>query len=162
VGQDVASRSGSELERVYRATASRLWRALYAYTRNTAIADEALSEAFAQALRRGAAVRHPEKWIWAAAFRIAAGELKAGRSQQRVDSMPEASYEIPETVEILSVLARLSPKQRGALLLRYYGGYSTSEVADILDTSPAAVRVHLMRGRRRLRQILTESETGKG
>jgi len=158
VEQDVASRSGSELERVYRATASRLWRALYAYTRNTAIADEALSEAFAQALRRGAAVRHPEKWVWAAAFRIAAGELKVWRQQQSVDRLPEPSYEIPETVEILSALARLSPKQRGALLLRYYGGYSTSEVAEILGTSAAAVRVHLMRGRRRLRHVLAEAE----
>lgn len=103
-------------------------------------------------------MKYPEKWVWAAAFRIAAGELKAWRSQQRVDWMPEASYEIPETVEILSALARLSPKQRGALLLRYYGGYSTSEVAEILDTSPAAIRVHLMRGRRRMRQVLAEAK----
>lgn len=159
MGHDVASKSRTELERVYRVTANRLWRALYAYTRNAAIADESLSEAFAQALRRGTAVRHPEKWVWAAAFRIAAGELKVWRRQQRVDWMPEASYEMPETVEILSALARLSPKQRGALLLRYYVGYSTSEVAEILDTSAAAVRVHLMRGRRRLRHVLAEAET---
>ncbi|MGH9891896.1 MAG: RNA polymerase sigma factor [bacterium] len=155
---DIETRSSADLERVYRETGSQLWRALYAYTRNAEIADEALAEAFAQALRRGSALRKPGRWVWSAAFRIAAGELKAWRQLERAAWTRETSYEMPETVPILSALARLSPRQRGALLLRYYMGYSTSEVAEILDTSAAAVRVHLMRGRRRLRQLLTDAE----
>ena len=37
-----------------------------------------------------------------------------------------------------------------------YGGYDTREVASILGMSRATVRVHLSRGRRRLRELLED------
>ena len=36
------------------------------------------AEAFAQALRRGTAIRDPRSWVWRAAYRIAAGEKQRG------------------------------------------------------------------------------------
>lgn len=154
--QDLRSDTGARLERVYREHGVRLWRALLAYSGSRDIADDALAEAFAQALRRGAAVRDPERWIWRAAFKIAAGELQ-GRGLPLADLSP-ATYELPEVASILSVLARLSPKQRACLILHHYLGYPTKDIAEMVDASPAAVRVHLLRGRRRLRQIMEEEE----
>ena len=55
-------------------------------------------------------------------------------------------------------LKTLPPKQRGAVVLRYYAGYSIKETAAILDSTPAAVGVHLTRGRRRLRTLLEERD----
>jgi len=69
------------LERLYRDQGDRMWRALYAYTGDPEIASDALSEAFAQALRRGDAIREADRWIWRSAFRIAAGEMKRRRAQ---------------------------------------------------------------------------------
>ena len=43
------------------------------------VASDAVAEAFAQALRRGDALRDPERWVWKVAFRVAAAELKEGR-----------------------------------------------------------------------------------
>ena len=40
------------------------------------MADDAVAEAFAQALRRRSEIREPGRWVWRAAFRIARGELK--------------------------------------------------------------------------------------
>ncbi|MEA2579143.1 MAG: aromatic-L-amino-acid/L-tryptophan decarboxylase [Actinomycetota bacterium] len=56
---------------------------LLGYTGDPEVASEAQAEAFAQLLRRGAEVRDPERWVWKAAFKIAAGELKAGRRATR-------------------------------------------------------------------------------
>jgi RNA polymerase sigma-70 factor (ECF subfamily) len=55
-------------------------------------------------------------------------------------------------------LGRLSPKQRAALVLHHYADYRVKEIADILETTSAAVKVHLSVGRKRLRQILEEDD----
>ncbi len=47
------------LETLYRADGDRLWRALLAFAGDQDIASDSVAEAFAQALRRGVAVRDP-------------------------------------------------------------------------------------------------------
>src|SRR6266496_4141512 len=65
-----------ELERLYRDHRDRMWRAVFAFAGDREIANDAVSEAFAQALRRGDEIRSPERWLWRTVFRVAAGELK--------------------------------------------------------------------------------------
>ena len=60
-----------EVERSFRAQSERLWRALLLFSGDPEVASDALSEAFAQALRRGSAIRDVDRWVWRAAFRIA-------------------------------------------------------------------------------------------
>jgi len=62
----------------------------------------------------------------------------------------------PLAPKIQAALRQLSPKQRGAVYLHYQVDLPTDEVARLMGTSPAAVRVHLMRGRRRLAELLPE------
>lgn len=81
----------SEVERLYREQGQKLWWAVLAYAGDREVASDAVAEAFAQVLRRGAAVRSPDKWVWRAAFKIAAGELK--RRSQAVASRVEKIVE---------------------------------------------------------------------
>lgn len=145
------------LERVYREHASGLFRSLVAYSGNPDIAADALAEAFAQALRRGPAVREVERWVWKAAFRIAAGQLKEGHVRGRPAS--EASYEMPDdAVVMVSLLRTLPPKQRAAIVLHYYADLSNSRIAEVLGITTATVRVHLSQGRKRLKRLLEGSD----
>ena len=57
----------SDLEAVYREHGDRLWWAVLAFSGDRDVASDATSEAFAQALRRGDALREPLAWIWRAA-----------------------------------------------------------------------------------------------
>jgi RNA polymerase sigma-70 factor (ECF subfamily) len=141
------------LEQVYREQSAKLWRALVAYTGDRGIADDALAEAFAQAISRGGALRTPERWVWIAAFRIAAGELKT-QEQRAVGHEPRAPAEASEAVELLDALTGLPPKQRAVLVLHYYGGYKSREIALMVGSTAATVRVHLSAGRKRLRALL--------
>ena len=53
------------------------------------IASEALSEAFAQLIARGAAVHDPASWVWRSAFRIARGEMqRRGRDEPACKLQP--------------------------------------------------------------------------
>ena len=145
------------LEHVYREHGGRMWRALFAFSGDRDVASDALAEAFAQALHRGGALRAPERWIWRASFRIARGELKERR--RRGVAVHERPYEMTEpAVELVAALRRLSERQRAAVVLHHAADYPVREVARMLGTSAAAVRVHLTRGRRRLRELLEERD----
>jgi len=124
-----------------------------AYSGDPEVASDAVAEAFAQALRRGDAIRDAEAWVWRAAFRIAAGELadRRRRASAPANERPSVSF-IPELAdELIGALSRLSPKQRACVVLHHYAGYPVNEIASIVGSSVAAVKVHLSQGRKRLR-----------
>lgn len=139
------------IERLYREQGDRIWRAVALYAGDRDLASDAVSEAFAQALARGNAVRDAAAWVWRASFRIAAGELKA-RSRR---SAPAAREGLDaEVVGLMEALEQLPTKQRAAVVLFYYGGYPQTEIATILGMRASTVGVHLHRARKRLRSIL--------
>ncbi|HYU58536.1 MAG TPA: RNA polymerase sigma factor [Actinomycetota bacterium] len=155
----MTSRPDLVLEELYREHGGRLWRALVAYAGDPDVASDAMAEAFAQALGRGAALREPMRWVWRVSFRIAAGELKDRRRRASGLSPPVTTGDEPAD-ELVGLLSRLSPKQRAAIILHYYVGYSIGEVARVIGSSAATVRVHLSQGRKRLRRILEEEHGG--
>lgn len=129
-----------------------MWKALTLQTGRPEVASDAVAEAFAQALRRGEVISHPDRWVWKAAFRLAAAELKR---RPYGDTRQDVAYEfLHEAVILVEALAHLSPMQRAAIILRYHGGYTSAEIAAILGSSSTAVRVHLLRGRRRLARMM--------
>lgn len=145
---------GNAFERVWREQGTKIWRSLLEYTGDPDMASEALAEAFAQALARGAAIREPDRWIWRASFKIAAGLLKEGRLSVPAED-GGASWDPPEPIaDLVDALRTLSPSQRAAAVLHYYADLPGAEVAKILGCSQTTVRVHLMQARRRLRPLL--------
>jgi RNA polymerase sigma-70 factor (ECF subfamily) len=60
--------------------------------------------------------------------------------------------------DLVMALAALSERQRASVVLHDAAGYTAREVAKIVGSTEAAIRVHLMRGRRRLRELLREDE----
>jgi RNA polymerase sigma-70 factor (ECF subfamily) len=146
-----------QLERLYRERGAKMWRAVLAFAGDPEVASDAVAEGFAQALHRGADLRDPERWLWRTVFRIAAGLLhERGRTEPLGE---QGSYEMEEPArELVAALARLSPKQRAAVVLHHAAGYPLKEIAAILDSTPGAVKVHLLRGRRRLRELLGDGD----
>ena len=134
-----------------------MWRAVLAFGGDPEVASDAVAEGFAQALRRGAEIRDPERWLWRSIFRIAAGLLRERR--RSVPLQVEGSYELEEPArELVAALTRLSPKQRAAVVLHHAEGFPVNEIATILNSTPGAVKVHLLRGRRRLRELLEDDD----
>jgi len=145
------------IERLYRERGDRIWRGLLAFSGDPEVASDAVAEAFAKLLGRGEGIRDPERWVWRAAFRIAAGELKERRRTEV--TVTAGSYEMEEPARDLVVaLGALSERQRAAVVLHDAAGYPAREVARIVGSTEAAIRVHVMRGRRRLRQLLREDD----
>ncbi len=57
--------------------------------------------------------------------------------------------------ELLDALARLTPRQRAVLVLRYFNDLTEAHTAEILGCSPGTVKSNASRGLARLREVLT-------
>lgn len=145
------------IELVYREQGARMWRAVFLASGSREVADDAVAEAFAQALRRGGALRDPAAWVWRVAFRVAAGELK---ERGRVDAFRDDPVEgMPDPfIDLWRALARLPRKQRASIVLADYAGWSHREIAKALDSSVSAVGVHVHRARKHLRGLLEDED----
>lgn len=74
-----------------------------------------------------------------------------GRFEQRV-----ADREVVE-----SVLKRLPPKYAACLLLYEHEGFSCAEIAEVLNVSPSAVKMRLMRARERFISLYRQEVSGQ-
>lgn len=149
-----AAEATDPIEAVYRLDADRLWRSLYLFSADADVASDAVAESFAQAIRRGSAIRDPRAWVWRSAFRIAAGDLKR-RARWISDQVPETPYDDTSVdSDLLAAVARLPERQRAVIVLHYYADAPVREIAHRTGMSQLAVRAHLSRGRKRLRELL--------
>jgi RNA polymerase sigma-70 factor, ECF subfamily len=152
-----------DFEALFRDAAPELWRAIYGYTGGRRqLAEDAVAEAFARAIEHRHGIREPLAWIYRTAFRLAARELQ--REKRLPPPLPDPSPGIdPLDVQgILAALVQLSPNQRAAVLLHDEEGFTSPEVGRLLGMSAATVRVHLFRGRTRLRALLRTEEDADG
>jgi RNA polymerase sigma-70 factor (ECF subfamily) len=147
-----------DIESLYRADADRLWRAIYAFAGDREIASDSVAEAYAQLLRRGAAVRDPAAWVWRTAFQVSRGALKTRRRDELLTSAPEESADTHSDQDLLTAVRQLPDGQRAAVILFYYADLPVREIADRLGTNSLAVRANLSRGRRRLRDLLGDRD----
>jgi RNA polymerase sigma-70 factor (ECF subfamily) len=163
----------------------RLYSLALRITRDRDLAADAVQEAFATALQRAAGFRGDSSlgtWLHRIVYTKSIDLLRArgreapladedkaapGSEDDRVGGAPTWSRppdEIllgAETREALErALAQITPMQRLVFELREVEGRDTDEVAGILDLPPGTVRVHLHRGRMRLRGLLAQHFRG--
>jgi RNA polymerase sigma-70 factor, ECF subfamily len=146
-----------DFDAIWRDEGPGIWRAVLAYSAGRRdIADDAVAEAFARVIERGSSVRDPVAYLYRVAFRIAAADLRLPASAEAKD---RAVTDPESLVDVLAALRQLTPSQRAAVYLHYRADLPVRQVAQIMGTSGAAVKVHLMRGRRRLAELLRQDES---
>lgn len=79
------------------------------------------------------------------------------RQTENIDDCRELSQNIPQDYsELWSAVNSLPDNQRTAVHLFYAEGYSTEEIAEVMDCQPSTVRTWLHRGRKELKTMLEE------
>jgi RNA polymerase sigma-70 factor, ECF subfamily len=148
-----------DFEALFREHAGAVFRTLYAFTAGRVpIAEEATAEAFARAVAFADGIRDPVPWVYRTAFRIAVDELR--RERRTTPEAAEGVEPVPAGLgELVEALRELSPNQRAAIVLRYEADLPVEEIARRMGARPATVRVHLHRGRNRLRELLGAEDT---
>ena len=152
----------AQLEAIFRAQFADLYRYIYRQVRNALVAEDLTSAVFLKALRWLQENRRPESvkgWLYATARSEIADYW---REQGRLDLLPlEAAEEVPVLAEvndeqmqplqerIQRLLDGLSERERAVLTLRYFQGYSATEIGQALGLSANHVRVLQLRALRR-------------
>jgi DNA-directed RNA polymerase specialized sigma24 family protein len=93
-----------------------------------------------------------------AAFEAAAREWAILRC--RAEDMPSAeqgALTLPERRQVVTALRQLPPRQREALVLRYYGDLSEAQIARAMGISRGEVKVHTARAIASLRDVLEKA-----
>ena len=154
---DERTTEAHDFDALFREAGTGVFRTLYAYTGGRRdIAEEAMAEAFARALARSGTIRDPVAWIYRTAFRLANEELRGER--RRGPAPAEEGSPPPELSGLIEALRRLSPNQRAAIVLRHVLDLDVAEVAHRMGTAQPTVRVHIHRGRKKLRELLGAEE----
>jgi len=144
--------SGAPEERFTRFVAvaePRLRRALVAWY-GVDVGSEATADAMAYAWERWdalEAMKNPTGYL----FRV--GQSSSRRYRRRHVALPPVPAEEAGLIDarLPMSLARLSPRQRAAVLLVHAHGWTYAEAADALGCNVSTLRNHLARGLRRLR-----------
>jgi RNA polymerase sigma-70 factor (ECF subfamily) len=142
--------------------------------RNHDDASEIVQEAYLRAWRARARFRRdaePTTWLWAIVRNTAYSHVSRRRSWDPLDDLPHdpagsvsggepeaASDQAALRSQLLDAIDQLPPRLRSVVVLKDFDGMAHEEVARHLDVSVPAARVRLHRARRRLHDVLRESQ----
>ena len=139
-------------------------RAAALVTRDPAAGQDLAQEAFTRLLERWGDMEsddHARNFAYKVAINLARSHLrKHGRvflyGLRRADD-PAGTSQLEASdawFEMVGAFAALSPRQRACVVLVDYADMDSRAAGEVLGMSPGTVRVHLMRGRRALREGL--------
>ena len=133
----------------------------YAYMHSLSDAEEVLQDTLIQFLRTAPAFEspaHEKAWLLRVTANLSKNRLGYNRRRQTDELNDELIGEEREDLSFVwEAVKSLPPGQREAIHLFYYEGYSTVEIACILNRREATVRSDLFRARAKLRDILKEA-----
>lgn len=137
------------------------YRIAWSVLKNRAAAEDAAQEACARAWCGLRGLRHSERFaVWFC--RIVVNESKRiaqkGPRDTPVIDVPENDAgSLDDRIAVRVAIDALEPRLRLPILLRYYYGLRSAEIAQVLDSSAVTVRWWLMLGHRRLAAALDEN-----
>ena len=137
-----------------------LLRYAYSYLHNMADAEEVLQDTLVQFLKTAPVFlneAHEKAWLLRVAANLSKNRLSYNKLRQTDELNEELTAEGREDLSFVWDAVKELPVQfREVIHLHYYEGYSTEEIAKILQRNPSTVRSDLRRGREKLKTILQE------
>jgi RNA polymerase sigma-70 factor (ECF subfamily) len=139
-----------------------LYRSLWLVTRNQFEAEELTQEAFVRVLERWDRVSEmedPRAYLYRTAmnaFRTGYGRaLLAAKRTMKVLPSDDTIAEIDERDAAVRALARLSPRQRAAVVLTDMLGFGSEEAARMLGIRASTLRMHASRAHAALKETMS-------
>ena len=83
-----------------------------------------------------------------------AAASSTGRQRSSTEPARDLLVGLETRAELLDALARLTPRQRAVLVLRYFNDLTEAQTAEVLGCSPGTVKSNASRGLARLREVL--------
>jgi len=156
------------IERFCREVSPRLVGALTLQCGSKEAAEDLAQEAMAKVWERWNELRlseNPSGWAYRVAFNLAlsAGRRRAAerRALERMLVDEPDGTDDATRMALRDALAELAPRQRAAVVLRFYGQFSVAETAEAMGCATGTVKALTSQGIARLRLIIEFTTEGE-
>lgn len=147
-----------QIDRLYQAEYLPMLRLARLLTGSTEIAEELVQDAFVAIFRRLGKIDNPGAYLRRTVVNNCHSELRRRATERRkIHVVADAqTADLPrELDETWRALDRLKPKQRTALVLRYYEDLTVRQVADLMGEREGTIKSLVHRGLKILRSEVT-------
>lgn len=146
----------------YRRNWKTVWNICFPYFMNHADTEDAVQETFVRLAlceKPFSDEDHEKAWLIVTARNVCKDELKKARRKELPLEAAATSCTLPqEAGSTLRAIRALPDRIETVIYLYYYEGYSTAELAKMLNRNESTVRSDLRRGRLKLKKLLEEEE----
>ena len=158
--QDERAAVNQKAEKLLKDYGNSILRMAYAYLHNMSDAEDILQETLIQYLQTAPVLENPaheKAWLLKVAANLSKNRIDYNRIRQTDELEETLVAEKREDLRFVWEAVRALPeKYREVIQLFHHEGYSTAQIAKILEYKEATVRTNLRRGRQQLKEILKE------
>lgn len=152
-----------DIEAVYARNVDSVYRLCYSFMKNKAEAEDMVQETFLKWIDHSvvfASPAHERGWLIVTASNLCKNALRHWwrRREPLEDHLELATEPQLETSETMQAILSLPTDYKTAVYLYYYEGYTTPEIAALLNIAPATARSRLFRARKQLKDILERED----
>lgn len=153
-----------QARRLVEAYADMILRISYQYLKQTCDAEDICQTVFLKYLTGNCqfdSVEHEKAWIIHTTMNTCKDHVKSAFFRRTVPLEAAAAMAAPQIpdAEVLEAVRTLPRNYRISIYLYYYEGYSAREIGDILGKSEGTITQYLSRGRKKLKQLLTQERS---
>jgi RNA polymerase sigma-70 factor, ECF subfamily len=154
------SERGAALERVIEAVWPEAYRIAASILRDRGLAEDTAQEACVAIVGGLPKLRDRSTfaaWCYTIIVNRAVSAARSRRTTEPLEAVDrrEVRFDNDEALDLGAALASLPVRQRAAVILHYYAGLSSREIAEATGLPRSTIRFHLMLARRRLRAALS-------
>ena len=155
--EDALVYTSEQWEEIYQRNVDTVYRVCFVYLKNRYDAEDAVQNTFLRLMGADVVFENPtheKAWLIRTASNLCKDFYRHWwQKTVGLDAVAEKGEEAPpmEDDEVLRKVMALPRLQRLSILYFYYEGYSTGEIAVILDKKESTVRSYLHRGRNALK-----------
>ena len=140
-----------------------IFRLAYSYTKNHFDADDVTQNVLLQLHKTDKVFQsetHLKNWLVRVTVNYCKNLFRAPwrKHENLEDYANTLAFEEDESRDLFCLVMGLDKKYRVTLMLHYYDGYSIREIARIMDVPEKTVSTRLARGRKILKELITEED----
>ncbi len=121
-----------------------------------AIAEEIVQDAFAKVYERWSRLGQPGGYLRTAVVNGARSELRKREVRRRIGLRPLIPPQPEDQDYLIDALDQLSPRQKTALVLKFYADMTEKEIAQAMGVRPGTVKSATSRGLAELRKVVEQ------
>lgn len=145
-------------EKLYNDYADTVFRIAFLYMKNRTDSEDVVQDTFVQLMRSAPVFQRAgqeKAWLIVTASNLCKSRLRRHwRRDEPLELHPNLTAPEPPVNDVVRAVASLPEKYKTAVFLRYYEGYTSTEIAQITGQKPATIRTWLSRARAELKQKL--------